>query len=870
MIHPPSWATRILECYCRPELLEDLQGDLNEFFERNVLTKGLFLARLIYIIDVLKFFRVYTLRKPSLTSSVIKKVMIRSYIKSSRRVIIRSKLFSGINIVGLAVSMSVGMLIIAFVSDLYSYDLELKHKDRIYRITTVDRRGGQTFREMASTSWKAGNLVKEKIPGIEAVTIMRRSFRGDAKIGEFTVPVSGLYADNNFFDVFSFPLAKGISQTCLKEPYSIVLTETSAKKLFGNQDVIGKIIKFDSANYVVTGLMSDIPKRSHIKFEMLVSLSSINVNEKGFDGDVLDWTNIYSNYVYMLLDKKTDPRSVQSAVNKFENIENATLRDRQILLSLQSIKNIAVGVPKGNEIGPVVSRFVLICMAALAFVIILSACFNYTNLSIARSLRRSREVGIRKVVGAVRAQIMGQFIAESVIIALCALCFAFLIFLVLRVQFLSLHPEVEKIFSLELSPRLFLYFILLAVVVGMMAGLLPAVFYSKINAVRVLKDASTMKVFRHVSLRKALIVIQYTFSLIFITATIIGFSQYKGFLRFDLGFKTDHILNINMQNNKEEVFVKELSALPGIKGISKSLIVSSIGSIYGSIVKYNNPSDSSMVDINNIDEHYLPLHQYTLLSGRNFTAKPKNAPETEVVVNEELIRRFNIGHNDPEKAIGQVIHIDNKDLMIISVLKDFHYGTLDNRIDPAVFIYSADPNGYVNVKIETDNTKAMLTSIETIWKKMDPVHPLDAKFYDDQIENAYSQFSVMLKIIGFFAFLAISIASLGMFGMVIYTMEKRLKEVSIRKILGAGEGILMYMLSKSFLQLLLIAALIALPVTWLVCDKVLLRKFAYHQPIHIGELFIGLLIVAGMAAIMIGLQTLKIIRVNPARVLKNE
>ncbi len=435
---------------------------------------------------------------------------------------------------------------------------------------------------------------------------------------------------------------------------------------------------------------------------------------------------------------------------------------------------------------------------------------------------------------------------------------------------MSMHPEVEKTFSLTLSLKLVTYFILLAVGVGVIAGFLPALFYSKINAVQVLKDASSMKVFRHISLRKALIVTQYTFSLIFITTTIIGFNQYKGFLKFDLGFTTQNVLNIKMQGNKDDVLVKELSAMPAVKDISKSLLVSSLGSVFGSTMKYKDPLDSAVVDINIIDEHYLPLHNYKFLAGKNFTAKPKDAPETEVVVNEQMLRRFNIDHNNPEKAIGEMITISNKKLMIIGVLKDFHYGTLENTIDPVAFKYSSDPGEYINAKIVSTNMPAVLSSVETIWKKIDKVHPLDAKFYDDQIEDAYGQFSVMLKIIGFFAFLAICISSLGMFGMVIYTMEKRLKEISIRKVLGAGEGALVYLLSKGFLILLFIAALIALPLTWLFFDKVVLVKFAYHQPMQFGEVFIGLLIVAVIAFLMIGIQTLKIVRANPARVLKNE
>jgi putative ABC transport system permease protein len=325
-----------------------------------------------------------------------------------------------------------------------------------------------------------------------------------------------------------------------------------------------------------------------------------------------------------------------------------------------------------------------------------------------------------------------------------------------------------------------------------------------------------------------------------------------------------------MQGNKDGVFVKGLAGLPAVKMISRSLIVSSLGSIYGSSVKYHDPADSASVDLNYIDENYLPLHQYVFLAGRNFTSRPKNAPETEVIVNERLIRRFNIGHHQPEKAIGEVVAIEGMKLTIAGVLKDFHYGTVENEIDPTALRYSAEPGGYVNVKIGSDNLPATMASIEALWKQIDKVHPLDAKFYDDQIERAYRQFSVMLAVVGFFALLAICISSLGLFGMVIYTMEKRVKEVSIRKVLGASEGVLVYLLSKGFLVLLFISALIALPLTWLFFDKVILSKFAYHQPIQFGELFTGLFIVAGIAFVMIGVQTLKIVRANPSAILKNE
>jgi len=773
--HPPKWATRLLEFYCRTDLKEDLQGDLNEFFYRNLQERGAFAARLIYMIDVIKFARSYTVRKPSFSNPSNGKVMLANYFKTSTRVIMRNKLFSGINIIGMAVSLSVGLLVIAFVSDLFSYDSTLQNKDRIYRVassfTPVE---GMQPMKLASASWKGGLLIRQQIPGVESVAILRRGFGGDAKINTTKIPVSGLYADEYFFNVFSYPLVRGVAATALKQPNSLVITETTAKKLFGEVDAMGQTLTIDTTIYTVTGVAADIPKFSSIQFEMLVSLSSIDLakGSPSSDGHYLAWSNIFSNYIYVLLSKNTDPASFAAALDKLNQRENALAKDHKSYLWAQPMKHIAISSNMGNEIGQVFDPIALWTMIGLAFVIILSACFNYTNLSIARSLRRSREVGIRKVVGARRIQVIGQFIAESVVISLLSLCFAFFIFLLLRTQALSISSQLQKAYSLELSPRIAIGFIGLAIGVGIMAGILPALFYAKIKAVQVLKDASSIKVFRHISLRKVLVVFQYTFSLIFITATVIGFGQYKGFLRFDLGFSTQNILNIRMQGNDDEVLVKELSTMPAVHDISRSLLVVSTGNLYGASMKYQNPLDSADVNMNFIDANYLLLHQYTLIAGRNFTPKPKDAPETGIIVNEELLKRFNIAHRNPEKAIGEMVTIQGKRLSIVGVLKDFHYGTVESTIDPTGYRYSAQPGGWVNVKIDAANLPATMAAIDGLWKHIDKVHPLDAKLYDEQIEQTYSVYSMMLKVIGFFAALAICISSLGLFGMVIYTMEK--------------------------------------------------------------------------------------------------
>ncbi|MDO1444659.1 ABC transporter permease [Rhodocytophaga aerolata] len=876
-LQPPSWIDTFLQMRLPQEQFEEVQGDMHELYVQWVSKMSKSKANRMYLLNALTFLRPlprrnkhhYSTLRPYLQANFFD--MLFNYLIIALRNLIRQKAFSLINIFGLAISMSVGLLIITMISDTFSLDNFHQKKDRIYGVITTDQVRGQPAMHLASSSVRAGKQIGATVPGVESVTLLRRGFGGDATIKDTKISLSGLWASESFFQVFTFPLLQGDPATALIEPYSLVLTEKTAKKLFGQVDVLGQQIKFDTLTYIVTGVMKDVPKLSHIQFEALVSFATVELQKPDTgDGDFFAWENIYMNYAYLLLSQNANPQTVQVNLDQLSAAQNASFTNRKITLSLLPIANISTGERLVNPIGPTffnnAARWVL---AGLALIVILSACFNYTNLSIARALRRSKEVGIRKMIGAAKSQVLVQFIMEAIVISLFSLIFSFLLFLLLRTQFLSLASQAADLFRLELSAGLVVYFVIFAILVGITAGILPALFFSRINAIQVLKNAS-LKLFYHIALRKILIVIQYTFSLIFITTTIIGFNQYKSFLTYDLGFSTENILNIPLQGNSGKLLKNELTQLPAVQGISTSMMVSSLGSLYGGSMKYKDPVDSANVWMNHVDEYYLPLHEYTFLAGKNFNAKANAVSESEIIVNEQVLNRFDIGKREPEKALGEVLTVQGKKLTIIGVVKDFHYGTLDKNIEPTILRYSNEPGGYLNVKIRSTDLPATLANIKAAWKKIDRVHPLEASFYDDQIEQAYNQYSVMIKIIGFLSFLAISIASVGLFGMIVYSTETRLKEISIRKVLGASESSLIYQLSKGFLALLLIAAFIALPVTYLFFNFVVLREFVYHQPIGISELLLGVGVVMLLAIIMIGSQTLKAARNNPVNVLRNE
>ena len=722
--------------------------------------------------------------------------------------------------------------------------------------------------------------------GIDEVAILRSNFSADATVGSTVLPIKGFWADPSLFRVFTFPMLEGNPETALKAPYSIVLTETAAKKLFGNQSALGKAININTLDYQVTGVMKDVPFFSHINFEALVSLSTaeqLNRNNNDFE----KWTSMSSNYVYLRLPERADVASIQSQLDAIAKEENRTEENTTIQLELLPLYAIVVGETLrrseggAGSLGPHIPPAVLWILGGLVLIVLLSACFNYTNLSMARAMRRFKEIGLRKAIGARKAQIWQQFLMESIMISLAALLLSYFLFLVLRPQLINLAPEMQRIVKLELTPITVIAFLLFSVTVGVVAGFMPALFFAKVGAINALRNVSApayrfVKVYRHVTLRRALVVLQYTLTLIFITTTAVGYVQYKSILAFDLGFHTENILNITMQGNKPDALLKELGEMPEVTALSRSLIVNSVGNAWGGYMKYNDSRDSALVMTNSVDENYLPLHDYKLLAGGNFRARPTTAKAaTEVIVNQQVLKRFSIATNDPQQAIGETITFGNfqgtRRMTIVGVMKDFHYGKVDNLIEPVAFMpWTPEDGAIINAKLQSSDMAATRTKIESAWKKLDHVHPFKAEFYDQAIEEAYSEFSAMIRIIGFLSFLAMSIASIGLFGMVVFTTETRLKEISIRKVMGASVGNLIYLLSRGFLVQLSISALIALPVTYLFFENVVLTHFPYHTPVQVAELFVGLLAVLLIAFFMIGSQTMKAAKSNPVDVLKGE
>ena len=366
-----------------------------------------------------------------------------------------------------------------------------------------------------------------------------------------------------------------------------------------------------------------------------------------------------------------------------------------------------------------------------------------------------------------------------------------------------------------------------------------------------------------------LILLQYTISLAFIVAVTLIYKQYRYSVSFDLGYNTENIINLRLFGNDPAPLINELKQFPQVKNLSQSSTVTSVGSYWFNTIKYRN-LDSASVSYNEVDENYLPIHGHKFLAGSNFIRGSENdsAVSNQIIVNEALLKRFEIG--TPEQAIGEEILVSGEKRIIHGVLKDFQYGRLDNEIGPFTFLYGHSQSGYLNLSVSTNDIFSSMNKIEAAWKEFDPVHPAEALFYDDQIKKAYEEEASMVTIMSFMAFIAISIASMGLLGMVVFTTESRQKEISICKVFGATELNLIYKLGKGFILLLLLAAIIAIPLTYYYVNTVIFEEIVYKTSFGFFDIMLGVLIVMAIALLTICFETFRAARSNPATVLRNE
>ena len=806
--------------------------------------------------------------------------MFANYLKTAFRSLWRHRFFSFINIFGLAVAMALSMVIIMLVADQMNYDRYNTKRDRIFRINSIPTGAkGEVRSETATTTLPLKQELLENYTGVEkAVRIVRGFGNLWIDIGQnINIPVAGYFTDPEILDLFEYELEYGDPRTALIEPYSVVLTKKTSRKLFKQENPVGETFKVgDEGPYKVTGVLKDNHNKSHIVFDALASLSSVNSLETQAkrEKNLNNWYNYTSGWVYVLLEKSKTTADIQKHLTSIEKkyftvLPNPDTQNR-IKYSFQSLMNITPGPFINNPIGPFLPWIFIYFFAGLAAVVMLTSCFNFTNLSIARSLTRAREIGVRKVTGAMRWQIFVQFLSESVLVAMFALVLAVLLLILSKPLMMEL--SFARMLKWDLEANYFVYgiFFVFALIVGILAGLFPAVVMSGFQPVKVLKGFTSVKLFSRMGLRKSLLVAQFTFSLIFILSVIVVFNQLQLFLKADHGFSMEKKAIVYLNNSSAQTLKTELLKYSNIESVTAASHIPAAGSSYGESFK-RSLDEKTWTDVNYyaVDEDYLKNIEVQLVAGRFYQPEAGESNKKFIVINEKAVESFQF--KSPVEAIGQEIiqQQDSSRFQIIGVIKNYNHQMLVEKMKALALIYKPEDFQLLQVKY-TGTFEQAGVSIEAAWSKVNPALKVDYKDFYQEVHKLYDiLFGDLVSILGVISFLAILISCLGLLGMATYTTETRIKEISIRKVLGSSDGSLVYLLSKGFFGVLLIAIVLAVPTAYFL-NNLWLEQLAYHVSVDMVVILLGVSILILFGAVTIGSQTWRAIFVNPVENLKSE
>ncbi|NJM24434.1 MAG: FtsX-like permease family protein [Bacteroidia bacterium] len=766
--------------------------------------------------------------------------MFSNYILVALRNLKRHRFFSFINIFGLAISMSVCLGIIMLVADQLSYDRYNTKHDRVYRVITeyLNADGSASGNDYSTSPLPISTTLTDDFTGVEKAARIRRGFGNnwiELDQNDVNIPLAGFFADPDILDILEYELEHGDAKTALLEPYSVVLTKKAAKKLFKQDNPVGEIVKVgDLGEYKVTGVLGETNHKSHIVFEALASFSTVKSLEADstFNSSDSDWSNFTIGWNYLLLKEGTRPAEVERHLAQVARDHQPTAgafeQPRTYRFYLQNLVSITPGPFINNPIGPFMPMIFVYFFGGLALIVMLTSCFNYTNLSIARSLTRAREIGVRKVNGAYRHQIFFQFITEAIVIALFSLGVGLL--LLQGVKPFLLQLKFAQVLKWDLQSNLVVYgvFLLFTLLVGTMAGLFPAAVLSRFQPVKVLKGAGSMKLFSRMGLRKTLLVIQFTLSLVFIISVILLYNQLQLFMRADHGFAMDNKINVRLNRTSYHALKAELVKYPNVQNASGASHIPAAGMTFGEGYKRTlADEDAVSLDYFLVDEDYLSNMDIPLVAGRFFDLSAGDANKHYIVLNESAVSAFHF--DSPHDAVGEFVYqeTDSAKCEVIGVVKDYNHQVLVSKLEPMALRYDPERFAIVQVKY-TGAYAAAVESIEKSWAKVNPDFKLDFKEFEAEVKMFYDTvFSDFVSIIGVIAFMAIAIACLGLLGMATYTIETRMKEISIRKVLGSSERGLVMLLSKGFIMLLTIAVCLAIPIAWFL-NNLWLQLIAYH------------------------------------------
>jgi putative ABC transport system permease protein len=795
--------------------------------------------------------------------------MLKNYLKSAIRSLQKSKLFAAVNILGLSLSMSVCMVALLQIKDAFNYDTFHPFPKRSYRIITdITAENGMKERWATSPLPLAEKLITE-YPFIEKTVHVFPPVDEELSYNEKKIHQKISFTESSFFDVFGFTLIKGDKKTALDHPNCIVLSQQAAALFFPGEDPLGKIITFKNKalGFTVTGIIRDAQKKSHLVADIYASVSSLaNQYESDINKPSLkNWKDYTGSRTYVLLKEN----SQESVLN---NALSVIAKNNASLFSIKNVKKLHYDYQRLDQISPgenlimsgdSVSRTSLWIYSGITMVILLMACFNYTNLSLARSLSRVKEIGVRKAIGGTRKQLFFQFIIESVTVSLFALLMAFFI-----LHLLMKLPVIKNrlLIDVGIDTSAIIWFIAFALFTGMLAGALPAAILSSFKSVQVLKNMSSVKIFKGLALRKILVVFQFGISMIFIMFLVTVYKQISFTTSYSYGFNEKNIINISLPESKKESFKYELTRITGVENVSATSGFLGFVASDNFELKKNKEERGIQTDSYFIDENFLSNMSLTLVAGNNF--KNSDPPSFKnILLNETAVK--NLQFASPDKILGELVWLnDSTPVKVIGVVKDFHYQNLKHALGNLALCYDTGRYHYLNIKVSGVARTTVVSSLQKIWQKTYPGTAFSYSWFDQYLSDARNK-KEDVSMVSFLAVMAVTIACLGLLAMVTYTSEIRQKEVSIRKVMGAATISIVLLLSKNFIWLLLIACAVTIPVGYMISNA-FLHEFTYRVTVGWQILSTSFLFIMGIGLITITSQTVKIAFINPVKNLRTE
>lgn len=807
-------------------------------------------------------------------------MLLTNYWNSAWRSLTKKKGFSAINIIGLSIGMAAALLILTYVAFEYSYDNIHRNKERIFRVESRFFENGEMTDDWASNSSGYASAMKQNITGIEDFTRVGSQYYPEqiVKYNELLYRETGIgYAEANFFEFFDFKLLKGDKSACLNGPNKVVITERIARKYFKGEDPVGKILIFRSnigeEACEVTGVMEEMPVNSHTRYSMLISYKTL---PKWMD----EYWYRHEVYSYVLLKSPALKKQVEDAfpamAEKYKTEE--ALKNKTWAIQLTCLTDIHLTPQKAYEPEVKGNRSSLLVLICTALAILCIAWINYINMTVARSMERAREIGVRRASGASRRQIISQFLFESLVTNGIAFILAIGIMEAVMPSFNNL-TGLDLSFSVWLTTSLGWMLLFIFGIGVFLSGFYPAMVLSGIKPIKMLKGKFTHTRSATIT-RKVLVVLQYTASLALLCGTLIVYAQLRYMRNASLGVRVDQTLVLKFPAHCEDLSTrlqalkKEIALLPSVKAVTVS------GAVPGtevadflSIVRENDATKQTrLLEMLSSDEYFLNAYDLTFIAGRGFS-EDFGGDVYNIVLNEAAVST--LGFTSPDAAIGQRLSVETVDqpMQIIGVVKNYHQQSLNKNYTPILFALheklSWMKQRYISVVMEKGSPRELVEQVESIWDRYFPDSSYDYFFLDQFFDKQYRQDEVFGLIVGLFAILAIFISCMGLWVLVMFSCSTRIREMGIRKVLGASRLQLFYELGREFFVLIGISIVIALPLSWIVMDD-WLSHYSFRTEWHAWFFLIPVLLLCLISLLTIGWQTAKTIFTKPARSLRYE